>query len=186
MLSPVMSSRSLKARGAAALILGIGVFLFRGRMLVGLTLLFGGYVLVNGISAFASALKKEVEGRGWLFFEAAVCIFAGIAIFVRPLFTAFGLTYLIGAWAVLTGALQVGEAFVLRRYLPREGLYLLDGLLTILLGFLVLSRPATGGLTLIAFLGIYGIFFGILSLAAASRVHVLEETGEKRDQRRAA
>jgi len=59
MLSPVMSSRSLKARGAAALILGIGVLLFRGRMLVGLTLLLGGYVLVNGISALASASEER-------------------------------------------------------------------------------------------------------------------------------
>src|SRR5215470_7757335 len=138
MLSPVMSSRSLTGRGIAALILGIVALLTPGPILVGLTLLMGGYLLVNGISALASAVKKQVEGRGWLFFEAAVCILAGVAIFVRPLFSAFGLTYLIGAWAILTGALQVGEAFVLRRYLPREGLYLLNGLLTVLLGFLVL------------------------------------------------
>src|SRR5690349_14451184 len=98
MLSPVMSSRGLAARGTAALILGIIVLLLPGPMLAGLTLVLGGYVLVNGILALASAFKKGVEGRGWLFLEAVVYIAAGIVI-VRPLFTLVGLTYLIGAWA---------------------------------------------------------------------------------------
>ena len=144
MLSPVMSSRGLAARGAAALILGVIVLLLPGPMLVGLTLVLGGYVLVNGILALASAFKKGVEGRGWLFLEAAVYILAGIVMFVRPLFTLVGLTYLIGSWAVLVGALQIGEAFVLRRYLRREGLYLLGGVVTLLLGLAILSGPSTG------------------------------------------
>src|SRR5690349_11958325 len=123
MLSPVMSSRSLSARGIAALILGIVALLTPGPVLVGLTLLMGGYLLVNGISALVSGLQKEAEGRGRLFFEAAVCILAGIVIFVRPLLSAVRLTYLTGAWAVFTGALQIGEAFILRRHIRHEGTY---------------------------------------------------------------
>jgi uncharacterized membrane protein HdeD (DUF308 family) len=186
MLSPVMSSRGLAARGAAALILGVIVLLLPGPMLVGLTLVLGGYVLVNGILALASAFKKGVEGRGWLFLEAAVYILAGVVMFVRPLFTLVGLTYLIGSWAVLVGALQIGEAFVLRRYLRREGLYLLGGVVTLLLGLAILSGPSTGPRTIAALVGIYGIMFGIFSLAAARHVHVLEETQVEREERRAA
>ena len=187
MLSPVMSSRSLASRGAAALILGIVALLFPGPMAVGLTLLLGAYVLVNGISALASALKKGVEGRAWLFLEAAVCILAGLAIFVRPLFTSFGLIYLIGVWAVLTGAFEIGEAFVLRRRLPREGSYLLSGVLTFLLGFVILSRPLIGPRTITALVGIYGIMFGIFSLVSARYVKVLEESRvEGREERRRA
>src|SRR6516225_4837671 len=92
MTSPVMSSRSLVSRGAAALILGFVALLLPGPMLVGLTLVIGGYLLVNGFSALVSALKKGVEGRGWLFLEAVVCILAGCAIFVMgPVFSAFTL-----------------------------------------------------------------------------------------------
>src|SRR5215813_3449197 len=144
MLSPVMSRHSLTGRGIAALILGIVALLTPGPILVGLTLLMGGYLFVNGIFALASALKKEVEGRGWLFLEAAICILAGIAIFVRPVFSAFGLTYLIGVWAVFTGALQIGEAFILRRHIRHEGTYLISGVLTLLLGFVILSGPLMG------------------------------------------
>jgi uncharacterized membrane protein HdeD (DUF308 family) len=61
MLSPVMSSRSLMGRGVAALILGIVALLTPGPMLVGVTLLMGGYLLVNGISALAFAIKREVK-----------------------------------------------------------------------------------------------------------------------------
>jgi uncharacterized membrane protein HdeD (DUF308 family) len=186
MLSPVMSSRSLTGRGIAALILGIVALLTPGPILVGLTLLMGGYLLVNGISALVSAVKKQVEGRGWLFLEAAVCILAGILIFVRPLFSAFGLTYLIGAWAVFTGALQIGEAFILRRHIQHEGTYLISGVLTLLLGFVILSGPLMGLRTIGAMIGIYGLMFGIFSLASARHVKVLEETTDEGEQRRAA
>ena len=186
MLSPVMSSRSLTGRGVAALILGIVVLLTPGPMLVGLTLLIGGYLLVNGIYALTSALKRQVEGRGWLFIEAAVCILAGIAIFVRPLFSVFGLTYLIGVSAVFVGALQIGEAFILRRHIQHEGAYLLSGVLTLLLGFVILSGPLIGLRTITALIGIYGIMFGIFSLASARYVKILEESTVEGEQRRAA
>jgi len=162
-----MSSRSLTGRGTAALILGIVALVLSGPMLGGLAVLVGSYVLVNGIFfALASALKKGVEGRGWLFLEAAVCIFAGIAIFMRPPFSVLGLTHLIGAWGVLTGALQIGEAFVLRRHIEHEEAYLLSGVLTLFLGFAILSEPSTGPRTITAILGIYGIMFGIFSLVS--------------------
>jgi len=186
MLSPVMSSRSLESRGIAALILGLVVLILRGPMLVGLTLLFGGYLIANGIFALVSALKKGVEGRGWLFVEAAICIFAGFAIFARPLVTAFGLTYLIGVWAILSGVLQIGEAFILRRYIRREALYLLGGVLTLLLGFAILSGLFTRPFIIRPLIGIYGVLFGIFSLVAASEVHTLEESTVERKERPAA
>ena len=186
MLSPVMSSRSLASRGAAALILGIVALILPGPMLVGLTLVIAGYLLVNGISALASALKKGVEGRGWLFLEAAVCIFAGFAIFARPLFSAFSLIFLIGAWAVITGVVQIVEGFVLRRHIQHEGAYLFSGVLTLLFGFVILSGPMIGLRTITAIIAIYGIMFGISSLTSARHVKVLEESTVETEQRRAA
>src|SRR3974390_791352 len=136
MLSPVMSSRSLVSRGTAALILGIVALVLPGPMLVGLTFVIAGYLLVNGISALVSALKKGVEGRGWLFLEAAVCILAGFAIFVvGPVFSAFSLIFLIGGWAVITGVVQIVEGFVLRRHIQHEGAYIFSGVLTLVFGF---------------------------------------------------
>src|SRR5262249_12942581 len=146
-----------------------------GPILIALAVLMASYLLVNGISALASALKKGVEGRGWLFFEAAVCILASIAIFMRPLSSALSLTYLIGFWAVLAGALQIGEAFILRRHIPHEGSYLISGVLTLLLGFVILSGPRTGLRTIGVLIGIYGIMFGIFSLVSARHVKVLEQ-----------
>ena len=189
MTSPVMSSRSLVSRGAAALILGLVALLLPGPMLVGLTLVIGGYLLVNGVSALVSALKRGVEGRGWLFLEAAVCIYAGLTIFLRPLTSVLSLTFLLGAWAVITGAFQIGEAIVLRRHIHHEGTYLFSGILTVLLGFVILSGPMVGLRTMTAVIGIYGIMFGISSLASARHVKVLEEStaaeGEGEQQRAA-
>jgi uncharacterized membrane protein HdeD (DUF308 family) len=184
MLSPVMSSRSLVARGIAALILGVIAFVLSGSMFVGLALVFGVYAIANGISALVSAMKKGAVGRGWLFFEAAISFFVGTVTFVQPLVAIVGLTYLIGGWAILSGALQIGEAFVLRRYLPHEGHYLLSGALTLLFGFLILSSPLIGTRTAIFIFAIYGVVFGISSLMAGAHVGELE--AEKREERPAA
>jgi uncharacterized membrane protein HdeD (DUF308 family) len=121
-----------------------------------------------------------------LFLEAAVCILASIFIFVRPLFSTVRLTYLIGVWAVFTGALQIGEAFILRRHIRYEGSYLISGILTLLLGFVILSGPLMGLRTIGTIIGIYGLMFGIFSLASARHVKVLEESAEEGEQRRAA
>jgi uncharacterized membrane protein HdeD (DUF308 family) len=186
MLSPVMSSRSLIVRGTAALILGVIAFLLSGSMFVGLALVFGIYAIANGISALASAMRKGTLGRGWLFVEAVISIFLGTLTFVHPVVAILGLTYLIGAWAVLSGGLQIGEAFVLRRYLPHETLYLLSGVLTLLFGFLILSTPLIGNRTAIFIFAIYGVVFGISSLIAGAHVGELEANRDKRDERRAA
>lgn len=188
MMSPVMSSRSLVSRGTAALILGFVALLLPGPMLVGLTLVIGGYLLVNGFSALASALKHGVEGRGWLLLEASVCIFAGFTIFVRPLTSVLSLTLLLGAWAFITGAFQIGEAIILRRHIQHEGAYLFSGILTVLLGFVILAGPMVGLRTMTAAMGIYGIVFGLSSLASANHVKILEQSTAEgaRERRRAA
>jgi uncharacterized membrane protein HdeD (DUF308 family) len=188
MWSPVMSSRSLRLRGILALIFGVIALLLPGPVLFSLTMLVGGYCLASGVVALVAGLKRNVEGRGWLLLEAAAGIFAGIATFTWPLLTVLTLTYLVAAWAVVTGVMQIAESIVLRRYI-RGGLHLLSGIVSILLGLLIMSRPAAGALTITFMLGIYGIIFGITSLMAGREVRQLEKSFSRPiegEQRRAA
>jgi uncharacterized membrane protein HdeD (DUF308 family) len=105
---------------------------------------------------------------------------------MRPLFSAFSLIFLIGAWAVITGVVQIVEGFVLRRHIQHEGAYLFSGVLTLLFGLVIVSGPAIGIRTITAMIGIYGIMFGISSLSSARHVKALEESTAETEQRRAA
>jgi|SRR5262245_14351473 len=186
MWSPFVSSRSLATRGIAALIFGIIALLLPAQVLFGLIVLFGAYALVSGIVALVAGLKKNVDGRGWLLAEGVIGILIGVITLVRPGVTAVGLTYLIGAWALVTGVLQMAEAFVLRKYMQGEWRYLLAGVVSVAIGLLILARPFAGALAIPVVLGIYGLVFGVSSLMASRAVGKLEKALAEREERRAA
>src|SRR5262245_19973062 len=134
MLLPVMSSRSAALRGFAALILGFLALARPGSVIVGFVLLFGAYVLVDGVLALAAAAKKNVDGRGWLVLEGFTDIVVGLVALVWPGITALAFSYLIAAWAIIRGLFEIAGAIRLRRHIRREWLYIVGGLVSILLG----------------------------------------------------
>src|SRR6266566_5759985 len=128
-----------------------------------LVYLFGGYALVGGIVAAALALRYTKE-QGWalLLVEGILGILAGIVAFVWPGITAFAFLFLIAAWAIVTGVMQVVAALTLPLDTGREWLLGLAGLASIIFGILIALWPHIGLLTVIWLIGIYAIVFGIL------------------------
>src|SRR5262245_30512808 len=121
MSSPVMSSGSVALRGIAALVLGIFALTRPASVLLGLVLLFGVYVLVDGILTLVSAARGRAEyGRGWLVLEGVVDIVIGLATFAWPGITLLALTYLIAIWAIFKGIIELVGAVRLRRYIRHE------------------------------------------------------------------
>jgi uncharacterized membrane protein HdeD (DUF308 family) len=190
MLSPVMSSWSVAVRGIAALVFGLIALFLPGPALFALVFLFGAYALADGIFALVSAVREDPEyGRGWLVLEGIVGIIVGLATFAWPGITAVALTYLIAAWAIVTGILEIAGAIRLRRYIRHEWLYILGGALSVLLGVLIMGRPLIGALTLTWMLGVYGIFFGAMLLGLSFNLRKLERSAAippEEEQRRAA
>ena len=87
--------------------------------------LYGFYAVVDGLLALAALLVggRQASGRrGWFIFEGVVGIAAGVFAFLWPGITALVLVYLIAAWAVVTGLLEVVAAIILRRELLVGGL----------------------------------------------------------------
>jgi len=79
-----------------------------------------------------------------------------------PDIAAITLVLLIGAWAVLTGVLEIIVAIRLRRDWANEIWLLLSGLLSIIFGVLIFRFPGTGALAIAWIIGIYAIVFGVL------------------------
>jgi uncharacterized membrane protein HdeD (DUF308 family) len=99
----------------------------------------------------------------------------GITVF-RPGITALALLYLIAGWAIVSGALEIPAAFALWEETHTSWLLALSGVLSIAFGILIAVYPASGALTILWLIGIYGIAVGIVELFYAYRMHQTEDT----------
>src|SRR5919197_1255421 len=102
-------------RGIAAIIFGILAFIWPGVTLAFLVLLWGAYALVDGVLGLLAGFRTGQDHRWALLIEGLVGIAAGIATFVWPGLTALVLVYIIAAWALITGILEIIAAIRLRK-----------------------------------------------------------------------
>ena len=154
----------LALRGAAAIIFGILAFVLPQLTVGILVILFGAYVIVDGISSLISGFShRETNNRWWVtVLEGVVSIAAGIFAFFYPGITAFVLLYVIAAWAILTGVLEIVAAIRLREEMEGEWILGLTGAASLLFGILLFVFPGSGVLAVIWLIAAYSILFGIL------------------------
>ncbi len=166
-------------RGVAGILFGIATFFAPAISLAVLVLLFGAYALVDGVLALISALRNRATNEQWwvLLLEGFVGIIAGIVTFVWPGITAVALLYVIAAWALVTGALEITAAIRLRKVIDHEWLLVLSGIASIALGILLALFPGAGALALILWIGAYAIVFGVLLVALGFRLRSWERSG---------
>jgi len=148
-------------RGLLALAFGIMALIWPGITLMALVMLFGIYVIVEGVFSLVAAFSNRGAGAWWvLLLEGIVSIAIGCIAFIWPGITAVGLMIFIALWAIFTGLLEIGAAVQLRREMQGEWILALIGFLSILIGIILIINPAAGVLAVVWLIGIYAIVFG--------------------------
>jgi uncharacterized membrane protein HdeD (DUF308 family) len=159
----------LALRGVLAVLFGLFAFFIPGITLLSLVLLFGAYVLLDGIFDLVAATRSP--SHHWaLVLEGIVGIIAGILTFLWPGITAIVLLYLIAFWAIFTGVLEIIAGIRLRQVLSDEVWLILMGVLSLLFGLFILIFPSAGALAIVFWIGAYALLFGIMLLALAFRL----------------
>jgi uncharacterized membrane protein HdeD (DUF308 family) len=144
-----------------------------------LVLLFGAYALVDGIFALTYAFSARTNVRAFTVVQGLAGIAAGIATLVWPGLTAFVFLYLIAAWAVITGVLEIAAAIDLRKVIQNEWLLALGGVGSVGFGVILAVQPEAGAVALIWVIGTYAVIYGAVMIALAFRLRSLGMNLEK-------
>ena len=95
---------------------------------------------------------------------------AGLIALFWPGLTVVTLLFLIAAWAMMTGVFEMIAAIRLRKEIEGEWAFIVSGLLSVLFGALLLTRPGAGALAVIWIIGAYAIAFGILLVLLSFKI----------------
>lgn len=164
----VRSWRALALRGTAALAFGLAALVWPAVTLSSLVMVFGTYALADGVLAISGATHQRRPALAWLLaFEGAVGVVAGLAALLWTDATVVALTRLVAAWALVTGAFELGLAVRLRRRLPVAKWLGAAGATSLVLGALAFAWPAATLAVLTRLLAGYALVFGAAVLALA-------------------
>lgn len=167
----------LLLRGIIAIAFGVLVWLQPGISITFLVLLFGAFVLVDGIIWIWIAISGRKEYKDWweLLLLGLVDIAIGILTFIAPSATTMALVIFIAVWAIATGILQIVVAIRLRKEIEGEWLLILGGFLSFVLGILFMMQPGAGALALVWLIGTYAVVFGLLLVLLAFKMRTFRE-----------
>jgi uncharacterized membrane protein HdeD (DUF308 family) len=159
-------------RGLAAVLFGLLTLFAPEISLTALVLLFGAYALVDGVLALVSAVRRRGQAEHWwmLLLEGVAGIGVGVVTFVWPGISALALLYLIAAWALVTGTLEIIAAVRLRKAITGEWLLALSGIASVAFAVLLVIFPGPGALAVVLLIGAYALVAGGVLIALAFRL----------------
>ena len=172
----------LALRGLVAILFGLAALFWPGLILAGLIVLFGAYALVDGILAVIAAFRSSGRGRRrpLLLIEGVIGILFGILALLWPDLTALTLVYLIAFWAILSGIARIVMAIMLRREIENEWSIALSGMLSVILGVVLVLLPGAGLVAYTWLVGLLALAVGIALVYYAFRVRGQRTSGSSR------
>lgn len=163
---------ALLLRGLAAIAFGLLTWLQPAASAAALLLVFGIYVFVDGVLGVYTAIRSRGASRYWwvVLLWGLTGVVVGVLTVLNPVVTAWVLTIYIGAWALITGLMQIIAAVRLRKEIQGEWVLVLSGLVSVLFGGLVLAQPGAGMMAMLWLLATYAVVFGLLMVILAFKV----------------
>ena len=159
-------------RGLAAIIFGVLALIWPSATLAVLIILFGAYVLVDGVLLVIKAVStwKVRDDRWLLLIEGLLGIGIGVMTFFAPAITTIVLVFYIAAWSLATGIIEIVSGIRLRKELSGEIFWILTGIVSIIFAVLLMLFPGAGAVGVIWLIAIYAIVFGLLLVVLSFRL----------------
>jgi uncharacterized membrane protein HdeD (DUF308 family) len=156
--------------GLLSLIAGIILVTEPSHSLKALAVIFGIFLLFDGIVALFSSITGPAEGRTLHVVLGVLAIIAGLILVRHPEHAVNAVGLLIGIWLVVAGCLRLVLAILgLRSRLPG----IIGAVLEIVVGVVIVSQPHIGYATLAIISGIWLILNAFALLAVSFIAHRL-------------
>lgn len=161
-------------RGIAALFTGIIALAWHGTTLRSFMLLFGSLVLVDGLLAgFAVLTNCAGNKRWWILSHGLVSIAFAVFTLISTESAASILLYLVFAWALITGILELVGAKRLDQDVSNERLLRWSGIASIIFAVLVTFLPQSGLISVAGMFTVFAMLFGLLMLTMSLNLRSL-------------
>jgi uncharacterized membrane protein HdeD (DUF308 family) len=165
------------AVGVIALVFGLAFLLVPGFTLVLFLYVFGLLLILSGIVLILYG-RDRATGSRWRtlnMVEGVMLIILGIIALLAPGITAVWAIYLFGAFAIITGIMQVVEGIAAPKGYATFGtsnrtMLIVSGVWSLVIGVLLVLFPGAGILALLWLIGIFLIVVGVLNIASGLRI----------------
>jgi len=171
----------LALRGVLALMLSVLLFslqsletsvITRSVVHMGVVVIFGLLALAAGGCTIAAAVRRAGKEISYLLlWDGIVVSAAGSIIMFAPRLDLIWLAYIVAAWAIIVGLLEVLAARALRRHIPDEWSLTLAGLGSFVLGAYFFLDRGSEAESMVMWIGVYAGFSALAILALAFRLY---------------
>jgi uncharacterized membrane protein HdeD (DUF308 family) len=148
-------------RGVLAVIVGIVTIVWPNITVYALVLVFAVFAFGDAFGEFAHAFARDRTGpvAGHLLL-GLLDVAAGVVAIVWPDITAYALTIVVAAWAVVFGVVEIGAAFTAPATAGSRAALGLAGLVSVIFGIVVFANLDTGVLSLALLFGLFSLVYG--------------------------
>jgi uncharacterized membrane protein HdeD (DUF308 family) len=162
--------------GIIALLVGLAFLLIPGITLVVFLWIFGAFMILTGLVllSYAWSRPRGSRHRTLNFLEGGINIVIGVIALVAPGLTSLLVVYLVAAFAIISGILQIAEGVLTpsgRTTIgtSSRGLLVISGAWALLIGVLLALFPAGGVLALMWLIGLFLIVLGVFNILLGVR-----------------
>ena len=156
----------LLVRGIIAILFGLAAMIWPAITAVALAVLWGIWALIEGVVDLVAAFQRGATGRPWKIVFGVISILAGLVAVIHPFDVAVVLTWILGIWFIVAAIFQGVGAFSSTRSRPRWML-VVSAVLSLLIGILFVAKPGVGVLSIVFWIGIVAIVWGVVLVIAA-------------------
>ena len=132
--------------------------------------------IAEGVVGLIGAFGKDAGvSRGWMIVYALISlVFGGLAV-ANPLSMATSIAMVTGVWFFVSGIMRIVWAVRVRKEIDNEWLLILGGVVSIILGGLLVAAPVAGVLVGAIWIGVGALIYGLLQIWAAFKLRKLSE-----------
>jgi uncharacterized membrane protein HdeD (DUF308 family) len=144
---------------------------------MGVAIYIGISLLITGILQTGTAIgfKDLFPNWGWVLAGGLLDIVFGFVLLSNPALTAASLPFVVGFWIIVSGIMSFADSFQSKKEeLPLWWLGLLSGVLSVVIGYMIMSNLLFGALAITTWMGIGFLIIGIVNIVIGFRLKTLK------------